>query len=342
MTPEQQASLDALRPALPPIFDAVDSYQVLPLLPGPFVIDCEWQEEAPYALTTVGIGNCKAVVQISWDKLDDFERVEARAKVEELVRTTTIIYHNSVADIRKLVESKFDVPFEAHENLEDTMLADAVLHSEEAHDLGDLNRRLGKLPDYKHLRLVAPREYNAADIVATYLIWEHGLKLALAADPRAEMVYRGMSVPFIPIIIEGEEAGVRVDPAVALALREKYTEKVGQARALARAFTGDPIFNLASPDHMKHWLYNVYGLPEQREKAYGQTPAKATTDKDAIATLRRLHGTEWDEGEEPTLEVALANMEAGGHGLIEAKVLFGGASQRLGHYVLPCFEEEAS
>ena len=345
MTPDEATALELLKAALPPIHEGRAALRWLAIYaeatpwgdPAPLCIDCEWDEDSG-ALTTIGIGNERHVAQIDWSSLDNLDRIEVRDAVERLVRKDHVVYHNADADIRKLRQHGFEISAACHHRLDDTMLADAVLNSEEAHDLGDLNRRLGKLPDFKHLRKVAPREYNAGDLVSTVLIWKYGLAPAFEADPAAHFVYRTMSLPFIDIAIEGEEAGIRVNAPIAVVLRAKYAAKVEQARRLAVAYTGDPTFNLGSPDQVKHWLYNVYGLPIQREKAYRDELGKVTTDKDALAALRRLQGTEWDEGEEPTLESALANIEVGGHGLLEAKYLFGGAQQRLTHYVLPCFD----
>lgn len=355
ITPEIQADIDRLKAALPPIFTDYKTLFALPFA-DERVIDLEWHradtddDDEPRcgcgrdlpdgALETIGIGNDRAVLQIDWQALNDYERVEVRADVEKLVSTGVTIYHNAPADIEKMRENRFDITAAGHARLEDTMLADAVTDSEEAHDLGDLNRRHGRLPGYKHLQRVAPVEYNAGDLVGTYVIWKHGLAQRFATDPAAFFIYRTLSIPFLDLQIEGDEAGVRVNAPVAWKLLDKYDGKVKQARMLALAYTGDPTFNLGSPDKVKHWLYNVYGLPIQREKAYGGDEGKVTTDKDALAVLRRKFGTEWDEGEEPTLEQALENIDEGGHGLLEAKYLFGGAQQRLTHYVLPCLHVE--
>jgi DNA polymerase I len=294
------------------------------------VIDLEW-DEVTGALHTIGVGNDRVVVQLAW-RPDPAWQLAVRNAIRHTIERGVTIYHNADADIRKLRENGFTVTAARHARLEDTMLADAVLHSEEDHDLGDLNRRLGRLPDYKHLRHEAPREYNAADLVATYHVWRR-LEELFAQDPQAHAVYREQSIPFIDVAVEGEEAGVAVDPHVAWALRDKYEEAVGQARSLALAYTGAPTLNLGSPDQCKQWIHKVYGHPEQTD-----WEGSVTLDKDAVALLRRLQGVEWDPDEEPTLESALANVEAGGNGLLEAKYLFGGAQQRLTHYVLPCFD----
>jgi len=354
LTPEQQESLDKLRAALPPIHT---DYKALSseLFAAERVIDLEWHTVAKDdddeedkcscgrdlpegTLETIGIGNDKAVLQVDWLALTPSQCIEMRQNMAALIATGVTIYHNAPADIKKMREYGFEVSGEAHARLEDTMLADSVLHSEEFHGLGELNRRLGRLPDYKHLKRVAPSEYNAGDLVGTYLIWKYGLEPQLQKDPRAAFVYRHMSIPFIDIAIEGEEAGIHVNPKVAWELHEKYSMRVAQGRMLARAWTGNAKFNLGSPDDMKHWLYNVYRFPVQRERSFNDEPGKWKSDKDALSALRRMLGTEWDEDDEPSLEQAVENIEDGGNGILEAKFLFGGAQQRLTHYVKHCFE----
>lgn len=340
LTDDQAQRLEALRAALLPI--VTNHERGLEMLDGghgdrPFVIDCEW-DRATGALELVGVGHDEYVVQIEWSNLDYYRRVEACDVIERLVRTAPIIYHGGIADLKKLREHGFDVHPATHIQLDDTMLAHAVLHAEEEHTLEYLVERYGKLPQHKDLSEVAPREYNAADVVETYLIWTHDLKPQLDADPAADYVYREMSLAYLrEIQIEQEEAGIRVDKSKPYPLRDKYAAKIEQAERLAQAYVGWPI-NLRSSDAMKLWLYGVEQMPEQRKKAPRGALTPQTTDKDAIASLRRLHGTEWDPDEDPTIESAWANIDAGGHPLLEARYLNAGAQQALSHYVLPCFE----
>jgi DNA polymerase I-like protein with 3'-5' exonuclease and polymerase domains len=313
------------------------------------VLDAEWHSEVCECgrdlpdgeLEWIGVGNDKLVVQLDWQAAPEPLRVEIRRSVEMLVSAGTTIYHNADADIRALRRHGFNITAAGHARLEDTMLADAVTDSEEDHDLGDLNRRHGRLPDWKQYGFADVVLRNACDVVGTYWVWK-GLERRFAADPQAHDVYRSMSIPFIDLAIEGEEAGIAVDAPVALQLFDKYLDRITHATLLARAYTGDPTLNLASPEQLKWWVYGVYGMPEQRKRAGWGQEGELTLEKDALAELRRGQGAEWDEEDEPTLEQALENIEAGGWGagLLEAKYLFGGAQQRLTHYVIPCLEVE--
>ncbi len=337
-----RADIARLKAFLPPI---MDNYSLLAskFFDAERVIDCEWHSEICRCgrdlpdgeLETIGVGNDKLVVQIDWQAVTDASaRVELRMLLADLVKRGTTIYQTADADIRVLRRHGFDITAAGHALLQDTMLLDAVMYSEEDHNLGDLNRRHGRLPDFKHLMHVAPSEYNAGDLVGTYWVWK-GLEVKAAADPLAYSIYRQQSIPFIDIAIEGEEAGVRVNGPVAVKLHREYSAKVDEAERLAVAYTGDPLVNLSSPDQMKQLVHKVYRLPEQAKKG---DPDSCTLDKDALATLRRYVGTEWDEREEPTLEQAVENILDGGNGLLEAKYLYTGVHQRLTHYVMPCVE----
>lgn len=331
MTPDQADRLALLRAVLPPIKRWPD--------PGfnfdrATCLDLEWDENG--ALTTVGIGHHELVIQI-----DAFDYEGYRPWLLEQFARVPVVIHNAAADIKVLRKHGFPLTAASFVQLEDTMLADAVLNSEEAHDLGDLGERYGKLPAHKDLRKVpeAASEYNAADIVSTLQIWQHAIAPQLAADSQAARIYRELSLPFMWLAMESEEAGIRVHPTLPRELYARYDLKRQQAKRLLWAFAGWPV-NIGSPDQMKHLLYNVEGLPLQYEKGPKTEDRKVTTDKDALSALRRLQGTEWDADVAPTLESAWANIEAGGHPALEARFLFMGAQQAISHYIEPCLDRK--
>ena len=334
--------LARLRPVLPPIHRNPEAGPSgWPAVPTGFlVIDLEWEKGNPDRLECVGIGNARGVLQYWWQELTDVEREACRRFVQVLVRTTHLVYHNADADIRVMRRHRFDVSVEAHLRLDDTMLAHSILNAELPNGLGELNERYGKLPPYKALQnyIPAASEYNAADLMSTAIIWEHAIEPQLRADPQAAALYQHTMLPFLSLAIEGEEAGIAVNRPAVPPLRAECEQRIADGVGLAQAAVGWPI-NLNSPPQMRHQLYVVEGLPEQRGKAVGHDEPSLTTAKDAIAALRRLHGTEWDAEEDPTLAQARANIEAGGHPLLEAKYLFSGAEQMLSHYIMPFYDE---
>jgi DNA polymerase I-like protein with 3'-5' exonuclease and polymerase domains len=345
VTPEQASVLELVRAALPPVWTLPaannDEWDIVSFTKFPnqtVCIDLEWDEQTG-ALETIGIGNPRFCLQIDWRRYPegDYAREIVQQALLELIARVPVVMQNADGDIRKLRANGFKVEASSFRQLDDTMLAHAVLHSEEDHDLGYLSAEYGKLPPaYKDLRKVAPVEYNAADLVTTCVVWE-GIEREFASDRQAEAIYRTQSLPFLWLAIEQEEIGIRVVSGVPEVLYAVNDLKRTQARLLARAHCGWPV-NIASPDQVKHVLYTLERFPVQREKAAWGEEGKATSNKDAISALRRHVGTEWEPDEEPTLESAWANIEAGGNAFLEARHLFTGAQQAISHYIEPCLE----
>jgi DNA polymerase family A len=334
-----QAMLERLRPTLPVITTNV-------IYGGdwgnrPICIDLEWHSKkcrcgrdlALGALELVGVGNRTRVCQFWWVELAPDQQDAVRRWVEYIVAHHTTAYHSSISDIKKMRENGFNIDYGMHEQMDDTMLMDAVLNSELEHSLRDLIERHGKLPQHKDLQWFAPKEYNAADVAETDYVLE-ALQAQMKADPDAYRVYVTMSLAFLPQALESDECGIRTDKTQPLPLFDKYTKMVEQGQALANVAAGREVL-LSSPDQVSHYLYNVALFPEHRKDSYTDEPGALTSDKDAIADLRRSLGTEWDEEDDPTLEMALHNIEMGGNAFLEAKYLYGGGAQALSHFVRP-------
>lgn len=335
-TVEARGTVALLQSVLPPVYtldgddDSDASYVLGHYWHARVCVDLEWDEKTG-ELETIGIGNPRTCTQVNWKRCSEPLREQVRAWVARVIALAPVVMHNADADIRKLRANGFAVTAESFYRLDDTMLAHAVLHSEEDHDLGYLNAELGKLPDYKYLRKVPGAEsvYNAADLVATCLIWD-AIDAEFVGDPQARAIYETQSLPFLWLAIEGEEAGIRVVPGVPEVLYAVHDLKRQQARNLLHAYCGWPV-NINSPDQMKTLLYDIEGFAVQYDK-----DDKPTSGKDAISALRRSVGTEWDAADEPTLEQAWANIAAGGNVALEARYLYMGAQQAVTHYIEPC------
>ncbi len=347
-SPDQAERLALIRKALPPIMDnpmggACQWKSVV-------CIDLEWHRasncpcgiptRAVGMLETIGVGNEHSIVQIDWPSRE-FDHDWLRDWLMGVIKAVPVVFQNADGDIRKLRENGFPIWAESFKQLDDTMLAHAVLESELPHDLEFLTLEHGHLPQHKDLARVAPAEYNAADVLETVLIWMYYLRPFLAKDPQAEYIYRRMSLPFLWLAIESEEAGIRVHPTKPLELFDKFDRKRDDAARLMQAYCGWPV-NLNSPDQIKHVLYNLEGMPVQYAKGTGQwgEEGKVTSDKEALSYLRRLQGTEWDPDVPPTLEQAFANIEEGGNPALEARYLHTGAQQAISHYIEPCLVEK--
>lgn len=349
-TPDQAERLALIRKALPEIADTPNPrYPLGAPWDSVVCIDLEWHRasncpcgiptRAVGMLETIGVGNEQGIIQIDWPSRE-FDHGWLRTWLMQVMKALPVVFQNADGDIRKLRANGFPVWAESFKQLDDTMLAHAVLESELPHDLEFLTLEHGHLPQHKDLARVAPDVYNAADVLETVLIWKHYLLPFLARDPQAEFVYRTMSLPFLWLAIEGEEAGIRVHPSKSLELFDKFDAKRDQASRLMQAYCGWPV-NLNSPDQVKHVLYNLEGMPVQYAKGakWGEDP-KVTSDKEALSHLRRLQGTEWDADVAPTLEQAWANIEEGGNAALEARYLHIGAQQAISHYIEPCLEEK--
>lgn len=325
------------------------------------VIDLEWDPDGkrtgtPGMLEVIGVGgpvgNEFQIRQYHWNKLDGYSQSELRSAIAKLIARVQCIYHTAMADLKKFAEMGFQKIAPAdHFRIDDLMLAHHAILAEGAtkatvefagHGLDDLTAQgiTGMPPGYKGMRKWSPQpaEYNQADLLAPYIGWKWAQHEFLK-NPLAEMVYEDMSRAYmIELQWEQESRGIAVDKKAPHLLLDKYSRTRDQAEKLAQAYTGG-LMSLSSPDDLKMFLYNVEGLPPQREKTYSRNQqGKLVTGKDAIATLRRLFGTDWDPDDEPTLEDAWENLHPeGGNGILEARYLYAGAQQALSHYILPCF-----
>jgi len=323
------------RKLLPPIYR-----NALPptVAPGQrLVIDLEWKRDHPEILECVGVGNRGWVTQWWWQELDEQQREGVRLSVAALVGGHHVIYHNAIADIGVMRMHGFNVTVADHFKLDDTMQAHAVLHSEEKHKLEYLGSQGGKLPEWKHLKDEDPEAYNAGDLVQTDYVWEW-LADQFTRDPGAERIYRTQNLPLLPIVIESEEVGLRVNKAKVYPLRDRCAERCDQAVKVAQAYAGYPL-NIGSPAQLQDYLYRVEGMPVQYAKAAPGAVGPETTNADAISVLRAGYldfDGEWEEKNEVTLDYIVERIERGAHPVLEARVLYAGERQILGHYINPC------
>ena len=279
------------------------------------VIDTEYNPNTLY-LTLIGLGypGMEEALQIEWATVWSDRRKAVVQHLYSLVRRVRVVFQNSLADI-PVIEKACGISYEDYQAIDDTMLAHAVLWSEWPHTLEFLASIYGEHPKMKHLAHVDPLLYNLGDVLDTMSVWE-GLLVELADDPQSERIYRDQSLPLIPLILERRKYGIRVNVARVAPAVVAYQERAEDAVRMATAYCGYPI-NLGSSPQLGAYLYDMEGLPEQRNRSTTRgLPGSRTVDDEAIAKLRAKVG----EGEHP---------------LIEARIAYAAAKQIASHYLEP-------
>ena len=189
---------------------------------------------------------------------------------------------------------------------------------------------MGLDPRTKHLFKEDPELYNWGDIIHTIEMWKAHLK-EFAKDPTSYELYEE-NLRLIPVIRRSMDDGLRVNVEKVQRSIPLYRDRMQNAQRLAQVYAGWPI-NVGSPLQCKRMLYDVLGLPVQKKKG------KITTDKDAIGELRKQYLGEITD-DQPTVEMMMENIEAGGHPFLEGLHLYNKAEHVLGAYLMPLVSDE--
>lgn len=185
------------------------------------------------------------------------EAADAHPVPYQLSGKPTVILQNAWADIpylEKLLPKGYE--------LEDTMLADAVLWSDLPHDLDFLGSMYARTNRWKHLVEASPLVYSGADALGTWDVWMQ-LRSQLERDRVTMTTYRERMLPLIPIIAKAHGVGMRVDKAAAQRALAQLEGLLADYTARAQASVGWPI-NLGSPPQVQKQLYEIEGLKPKR------------------------------------------------------------------------------
>jgi DNA polymerase-1 len=114
------------------------------------------------------------------------------------------------------------------------------------------------------------------------------LRLADALEPRlaeakVEEVWRTIDAPVLPILLEMEAAGIRVDVAVLKGLSAEMEASLDEARRDIHALAGGA-FNVDSPKQLREVLFGALGLrPGKKTAKSGEYSTDATTLEELAA-----------------------------------------------------------
>ncbi|RAU22751.1 DNA polymerase I [Paramagnetospirillum kuznetsovii] len=110
------------------------------------------------------------------------------------------------------------------------------------------------------------------------------LKPRLLAE-RMVTVYETLERPLVPVIVEMERAGIKVDRAALIALSEDFGRRLGELENEVIALNNGEVFNLGSPQQLGKVLFETLGLPGGKKTKTGQW----ATGADVLEELAHLH-----------------------------------------------------
>ncbi len=142
-------------------------------------------------------------------------------------------------------------------------------------------------------------EYSAEDADVTLRLWML-LKSRLAPE-RMSTVYETLERPLMPVIVDMESAGIKVDRSIFSRLSGTFAQRLGALEEEVFSLAGGERFNLASPKQLGELLFDRLKLPGGKKTKTGQWETRAGVLDDLAANeelpddARRLVNTmlEW-------------------------------------------------
>lgn len=283
------------------------------------VIDTEYVPETQH-MWCLGIGGPKTHITQWWpEDLKSASRFCIRDLLKELIARVPVVFQNAMADL-PILEHNLGIKYEDFKQIEDLMFLQSLLWCELPHSLAFIASVCGQHEKMKHLNMRDPR-YNAGDVAETIAGWEQ-YSGEMLRDPQTEYVYRECMLPLIPIILESQRLGIRVDRQAVVTAGDTFNNNRVFAIQTANAYAGFPI-NVGSSDQLRAFMQ--YDLNRKKIKSM---------DEDAVAGLRTAI-LPFDPQEEVTIESTTSRINSGAHPILEARVLYARAQQYLSHYVQP-------
>jgi DNA polymerase I len=114
--------------------------------------------------------------------------------------------------------------------------------------------------------------YAAEDADVTLRLWM-ALKPRLPAE-RMTTVYETLERPLLPIIVDMERAGIKVDRAILARLSAQFAQTIARLEDEVYALAGQK-FNLASPKQLGEFLFDTLKLPGGKKTKTGQWETRA-------------------------------------------------------------------
>ncbi|MEM8841594.1 MAG: DNA polymerase I [Pseudomonadota bacterium] len=220
------------------------------------------------------------------DLLGAAERVEGQMRLDQALE----ILRPMLADaaILKIGQNlKYDLKVLARHKvgvspIDDTMLISYALDSGKGgHGMDELSERhLGYRPvsikeligsgksaiTFDRVDLDKAATYAAEDADITFRLWHH-LRPRLAAE-QVSTVYHTLERPLVPVLVQMEMAGIKVDSAILHEMSNRFAQKMAEYEDEIYALAGRK-FNVASPKQLGEILFDEMQLPGGKQTKTG-------------------------------------------------------------------------
>jgi DNA polymerase-1 len=132
------------------------------------------------------------------------------------------------------------------------------------------------------------------DAVLTYACERADLALQLSdrlsvllKAARLDAVYRDLERPLIPVLVEMERAGVRIDAAALAAQSQRFERELATRNTQIFELAGEP-FNIGSPQQLSHILFEKLQLPSLKRNVKTKTASTAAAVLEELALVHEL------------------------------------------------------
>lgn len=227
----------------------------------------------------------------------------------QLCRKVKMGFWNAKADLPILESNLHDIP----DQIEDPMQAHAVLWPDMPHDFEFVASIYGKYPKLKHLSKENILLYHWGDCIDLVWIWE-ALKEEFKHEKKCEEKYRRQNLKLIPIILEREKEGIKVNQRRVAEAIPQYEALSQAASVLAQAYCGFPI-NLGSTNQLLGYL----GSSEHLRKRL------SSMDQDTVAALRNQYypfDAEQEDQQGLSVSYVVRRCQQGAHPLLELRTMY--------------------
>jgi uracil-DNA glycosylase family 4 len=186
---------------------------------------------------------------------------EAKKLLSRVLAECPLVFQNALFDVTHLRYHGFECRHVTH----DVLLMHHAIHPELPHNLGYIVSIYGQTPYWKdevHLRDgrlgdlddTILRTYNLRDAVVLHQVFA-GLQEDLSATGTRH-IYENISMPLVPVLVEAQLRGIRLDATALRAWKSKLTRLAKKQEAdLHDTFNLPPGFELGSGDHLRLLLY---------------------------------------------------------------------------------------